>query len=196
MTIRTAKDALAAAYKQTTNRVGTCQLVTRGWFNSPSVGDIDGDGDADAIDGWASEPKKYQVPGDRNPPAGAPLAFRNVNKNGFGHRCIATGKGSGVRSTDTLTSTGRYNPGTVGDSTIEKLESSMGLVYLGWSRSIGGEPIKDLQPTPPKPKPKTSRGVYVDAALKSMQKVTARTPERKKLKEKVIADLKKFPLIK
>lgn len=146
MTINTSKQAIAEALGQTKNVVGTCQMTVRNWFNAPSAGDQDGDGDADAIDGWLSEPvsaRRY----DRTPPAGKPVAFKNADGSGFGHRALSLPDGK-FRSTDFDTTTQRYKAGVVGTAnSLSALERSMGLVYLGWSLTIDGFPI----PEPIKP---------------------------------------------
>lgn len=54
-----------------TNTPGTCQLWTRTQFGAPSAGDQDRDGDADAVDGWKSEPPAHRH-ADRNPPQAFP----------------------------------------------------------------------------------------------------------------------------
>lgn len=158
------KQALANARKQTRNVPGTCQMATRNWFGAPSAGDRDKDGDADANDGWLSEPVSARVPGDRRPPEGAPLYFKNRDGSGFGHRCISENLAGHARSTDMLN--GRFSSGNTSTCTIEQIERAMGLVYIGWSRTITGIPIPGLEKkAPAKPKPKTSRGVRVDKAL-------------------------------
>lgn len=148
MTINTAKQAEAAALRQTHNVPGTCQLSTRGWYNAPSAGDQDRDGDADAIDGWLSEPVSARHVGDRNPPTGVPLAFRNASHNGFGHRCMTIT--DGIRSTDMFGN--RYRSGVTSTVTgksrsdqIAVIERSMGLIYIGWSSTIDGNPIKGIR---------------------------------------------------
>lgn len=139
VTISTPEQAVAAAEDDLHCVPGTCQKVTRGWYHAPSVGDVDGDGDADAVDGWASEPTSARHPGDRNPPFGAPLAFAGGSR-GFGHRCIY--KHVMARSTDM--NNGHYSAGTVGNASIEQIENSMGVYYLGWSETIDGHPIPGL----------------------------------------------------
>lgn len=119
------------AEKKTTNVPGTCQLVTRNYYGAPSAGDRDHDGDADAVDGWKSETKQH--PGDRKPPRGTPVAFGGGSK-GFGHRAISLG--GIIRSTDMFD--GHYAAGRVGNATIEQIERSMGVRYLGWSETITG----------------------------------------------------------
>ncbi len=141
--IRSREEAAKAAEATTTNEVGRCQAVTRGWFNAPSAGDRDGDRDADAVDGWLSEPAEARH-SDRNPPRGVPIAFNGGSK-GYGHRAISLGGGK-VRSTDMRGSS--YAPGLTGDTTIDHIESAMGVRYLGWSETISGHQI----PKPAKPK--------------------------------------------
>lgn len=143
MTIRTSKQALAAARGTTRNVPGTCQLTVRNWFNAPSAGDQDGDKDADAVDGWLSEPKNYRHVGDRNPPPGKPLAFKG-GRRGFGHRALSAV--DSVFSTDMYNNryragyTSRVTGSSVSDA-IAKIELSMGVEYVGWSDSIDGYPI-------------------------------------------------------
>lgn len=143
MTIRTGSEAIAAAQGQTHNVVGTCQLNVRTWFNAPSAGDQDGDGDADAVDGWLSEPKAYRHYGDRNPPPGKPLAFKG-GRLGFGHRALSAVKS--IFSTDMYNNryaagrTSRVTGTSVSDA-IAKVEAAMHVTYVGWSDSIDGYPI-------------------------------------------------------
>lgn len=160
-------EAVKAALEQDKNIPGTCQMVTRGWFGAPSAGDRDGDRDADANDGWASEPASAKVLGDRKPPKGAPLYFKNKSGKGFGHRCISRNAQGGCRSTDMKD--GKYAKGITGNATITQIEQQMGLEYVGWSRTITGIPIPGLEKkepakkatpakkTPSKPKPKVEK---------------------------------------
>lgn len=152
MAINNREVAARKAEASTSNSPGTCQLWTRTQFNAPSAGDVDHDGDSDAIDGWKSEPTTHRHT-DRNPPRGVPIAFKNKSGTGHGHRAISLGGGK-VRSTDMSGNT--YKPGTVGTTTIAALESAMGLDYLGWSDTIDGEPI-----------PLPTRGKTIDAAIKA-----------------------------
>lgn len=156
--IRTSKQAIAVALRQTHNVPGTCQKTVREWFNAPSAGDRDHDDDADAVDGWLSEPTKSRH-FDRNPPPGKPLAFSGGSE-GFGHRAMSVE--GGVRSTDMAGN--RYARGITstvsgGVSTaIGILERSMGVTYLGWSDTITGIPIPpDPKPAPKKRKKKVKR---------------------------------------
>ena len=149
MTIYDRETAARRAEASTSNRPGTCQLWTRTQFGAPSAGDRDGDGDADAMDGWQSEPTRARHVGDRNPPRGVPVAFSGGSK-GYGHRAVSLGNGK-IRSTD-MTATG-YKPGVVGTTSIAQIERSMGVRYLGWSETITGQPIPLPEPAKPKPKP-------------------------------------------
>jgi hypothetical protein len=137
-----------------TNKPGTCQLWTRTQFLGKSAGDQDGDGDADAVDGWKSEPLRFRHAGDRNPPRGVPVAFSGGSK-GYGHRAISLGGGK-IRSTDMSGST--YKPGVVGTTTIAAIEKAMGVSYLGWSDSITGELI-----------PPPTRGARIDKEISDLQ---------------------------
>jgi hypothetical protein len=138
-----------------TNVPGTCQQWTRNMFGAPSAGDRDHDGDADAVDGWLSEPNDARHPGDRNPPRGVPVAFSGGSR-GFGHRAGSLGRRR-IRSTDMAES--RYARGAVGTTTIDWIERSMGVRYLGWSETITGIPIPTGTKPAPKPKaPKPKKG--------------------------------------
>ncbi|WP_343907123.1 hypothetical protein [Nocardioides aquiterrae] len=121
-----------------TNTPRYCQLWTRGICGSPSAGDRDRDGDADAIDGWLSEPAKYRHT-DRNPPAGVPVAYGG---SANGHRAISLGGGM-IRSTDA------GGAGKVATVPLDWPERTWGLTYLGWSDTCDGW----LIPTPPPPPP-------------------------------------------
>ncbi len=174
MTVNSSQEAIIVALAQDHNVPGTCQLNVHDWFNAPSVGDVDRDGDADAVDGWESEPKKYRHPGDRNPPPGVPLSFHGGSR-GFGHRAMRLAHEGRIRSTDMNGNT--YAPGVTGTVTgattsdaIAVLERQMGVVYDGWSETISGLliPTFDVKPGPP-PAPQT-RGPRVDLALRKLRK--------------------------
>lgn len=141
--VRNREEAALAAERSQTNVVGTCQLWTRTQFNAPSAGDRDRDGDADAVDGWLSEPAEAKHYGDRNGPRGTPVAFKGGSR-GFGHRAVNLGNGK-VRSTDMSDDGLRYQPGNVGTTTAANIERAMGVKLLGWSSTITGIPI----PLPP-----------------------------------------------
>jgi hypothetical protein len=148
MTINTRKQAMAEARGTTHNGKGWCQQVTRGWFNAPSAGDQDHDGDADAKDGWLSEPLHARHVGDRTPPPGVPLYFEKDGGKGFGHRCISWDNKGLTRSTDM--DDGKYAPTVTGFATISEIERAMGVKYVGWSETIDGYTIP-AEPLPPKP---------------------------------------------
>lgn len=185
--VRSRIDALAEARKQKTNVPGSCQKTTRGWFNAPSAGDRDHDGDADANDGWLSEPVSARHPGDRHPPPGVPLYFKNRSRPGFGHRCISDDYAvGGAISTDM--SNGRYKKGVTGRATIPQIEDEMGLIYIGWSNTITGKkipsgekpPVKPTKPpvkpsTPSKPpvKPTAKKSIRFEVATNNLMAIPA-----------------------
>lgn len=174
-----------------TNTPGYCQMWSRTVAGGVSVGDFDGDGDADAVDGWKQSTKKH--PGDRNPPRGTIVSFSGGSK-GYGHRAISLGA-PGIRSTDMSTLTGRYAPGVVGTVSISEIEKAMGVKYLGWSEDISGV----LIPLPPAVKPPklTSRGKSVDEAIARLKKSRAKAgTERRILIDRSLEALIALPFIK
>lgn len=201
--------ALKRAKASTKYPVGMCQKWTREMFGALSVGDRDGDGDADAMDGWLSEPSSARHPGDRKPPVGVPLAFSGGSK-GHGHRAISADANGLTRGIDMQN--GRYKAGTVGYASIEQIEKQMGLKYLGWTETISGVKIPDDTKPKPPPVKKTSRGARVDRAIKETKQALrpviqaakeTKVPKRKamleasvKKGEAFLASLEKFPFIK
>lgn len=139
MTIATRTQAAANARASKTNIPAFCQGWTRGLYLAPSAGDQDHDGDADAVDGWLSEPAKYRHT-DRKPPLGTPVAWSG-GSNGNGHRAISLGPDEDgvyqIRSTDAGGS------GKVATVPLAWFEQHWGLKYLGWNESISGLLIED-----------------------------------------------------
>lgn len=175
-------EAVKAALRTTRNVPNTCQLVTRGWFNAPSVGDFDGDGAADAEDGWKSEPQAARH-FDRNPPAGVPVSYTGGSRDN-GHRAISLGNGK-IRSTDA----GGW--GVVATVDLAWPEKQWGLKYVGWSETIDGIKI----PLPPPTGPQT-RGANVDEALKRLRRAERWAKEdtsRDTKLDRAIAVLKRIP---
>lgn len=127
------QQAVAKALSTTTYPVGMCARFTRECFGVGALGDFDGDGDADAVDQWAAARIKNHD--DRNPPAGVPMFWAGGSK-GYGHAAVSLGGGR-VRSTD------RPTAGLVGDTTIEDIERSWRMTYLGWSEDLYGNEIPD-----------------------------------------------------
>lgn len=176
MTIQTREEALRRANASETNVEGMCQQKTRSYYDAPSAGDADRDGDSDAADGFYVEPAWAKHLGDRNPPDGVPLYFSKNAGKGNGHRCIA--KNGGGRSTDFDGSTKKYKARVMGDGTLAQIEKAMGVTYVGWTDTIDGFPI----PTEAKPPGKKSRGVHVDRALDQLRKALHEAPGAHKKK--------------
>lgn len=180
----TIAQATEVAEAQTRNTLGTCQLNVHRWFDVPSVGDVDHDGDADAVDGWESEPKAYRFPGLRNPDFAGPLAFHG-GRLGFGHRAFLMKPGH-IRSTDM--SNNHYQGGVtstvVAETTsaaIAIIERSMNVVYTGISKTIDGRLIPDFAEIPNKPAAPQTRGARVDLSLRKLRvaQAKAKNPARK-----------------
>ena len=136
----TRREAVARALRSTTYPVGMCYRWTREMFGMPAVGDRDGDGDADAVDGWKAATRKH--PGDRKPPGGVPVFWSGGSK-GHGHAAITTLDGR-VRSIDT----GAGGFGTVGTVDLGWFERHWGLKYLGWAEDLGGVTIPHPEDQP------------------------------------------------
>lgn len=127
------QQAVENALKVNTYPVGMCARFTREQYGVPALGDFDGDGDADAWDMWQAS--RLKNPGDKNPPAGAPVFWSGGSK-GHGHAAVSLGGGR-VRSTD------RPIAGRVGTTTIDDITRSWGMTYLGWTEDLYGHLIED-----------------------------------------------------
>lgn len=149
MVIANREQAARRAEQSTRATVGMCQAWTRGIYGAPSAGDVDLDGDADAIDGWKLETHRHA--GDRNPPRGVPLTWKG-GSHGHGHRAISLGN-KRVRSIDV------NGAGTVGTVSLGWFEENWGMEYVGWSETISGiliplgVPVSVPKPSAPQRKP-------------------------------------------
>lgn len=194
--VRSATEAVKAAKATTRNTPGMCQKQTRTWLGAESPGDVDRDGDVDAVDGWKSEPASARHTDISKAPAGAPVAWSG-GSGGFGHRAISVGGGF-IRSTD---AGGR---GVVATRRWDWFEKNWGLRPLGWSETISGHPIPGLKvPTKPRPKPAgkpvpkpKTRGTKVDAGVRSLQQAKAKKGSvRDTQLKKTLAEAYKIPYI-
>lgn len=141
-------EVVRRALASKTNTPYYCQLWTREIIGAPSAGDVDHDGDSDAVDGWLSEPAEYRHPGDRQPPAGVSVAWSG-GSHGNGHRAVTLGHGL-IRSTDA------GGLGHVATVPLAWVEQTWGLHYLGWAETMDGYYIPEAPaPKPPKPEPLT-----------------------------------------
>lgn len=183
--MRNREEAARVAQATITNKPGMCQAQVRAWFGAASVGDFDGDGAADAEDGWKSEPRDRRH-SDRNPPRGVPVSFLGGARDN-GHRAISLGNGR-IRSTDFDSTTRRYRSGVVGTGTLDEVAKAMGVTYAGWSETIDGEMI-----------PLPTRGRRVDDALARLQRAEKRAKDgsaRDVLIKRAIRLLKRVPYLK
>lgn len=174
MSILNSEQAATNAEKRTRNIPNACQIVTRGYYGAPSVGDVDGDGSSDAEDGWKSEPASGKHLGDRTPPRGMPVSWLHGSSD-HGHRAISLGNGM-IRSTDVPVA------GQTSTVPLRWIEDNWHLEYAGWSETISG--IKIPLPAPPKP-PQTR----VNKARKLLQK--ARDLAKKNKQPKRVAQIQK-----
>lgn len=135
------EEAAKRAEEATVNTPRMCQAWTRGILGAPSVGDQDGDGDADAVDGWRSEPNSAKHT-DRKPPRGTPVAWGG-GSSGFGHRAISLGPINGVYM---IRSTDAGGSGRIATVPLAWVEAQWGMTYLGWSDTISGLKIPFTPP--------------------------------------------------
>jgi hypothetical protein len=196
--MRNRAEAVKAALATHTNEVGFCQGQVTIWYDTNPVGDFDGNGRANAVDGWESEPAQFKHT-DRKPPFGVPVAYVG-GSHGDGHRAISLGDGT-IRSTDA------GGPGIVATVPLDWPEKTWGLKYVGWSESMNGTLIPHAHPHPapapmpaptpppaPTPAPTPTRGGRVDAAIKKLRRADkkAKPGPRKTLIEKALAALLKI----
>lgn len=149
MVILNNEQAARRAEQSTSNKPGMCQQWTRDLYNAPSVGDVDLDGDADAIDGWKKEHGRHA--GDRTAPRGFPMTWSGGSK-GHGHRAISLGQNR-VRTID------GNGPGRVATVTMDFFEKNWNMKYIGWSETISGIAIPVVKIAIPKPSPPTKKSV-------------------------------------
>lgn len=186
--VRNREEAAKLAESSYNNKPGTCQLWTRTIFDAPSVGDVDRDGDADAVDGWQSEPESARHT-DRKPPRGTPVAWGGGSK-GYGHRAISLGPDKNdvyqIRSTDAGGS------GKIATVPLSFFEERWGMKYLGWSETISGFEIPGAPVIPPKPPVVKDRGWRVEKALKLLEFAhrKSKTGKRKRQLAAAIAAVK------
>ncbi|UUW92666.1 hypothetical protein [Pimelobacter simplex] len=177
----TRSQAIARALASRSYPRGMCYRWTREMFGLPAVGDVDRDGDADAVDGWKAAKRWHLL--DRKPPAGVPV-FWSGGSAGHGHAAITVP--GGVRSIDV----GPTGFGSVGTVPLDWFERHWGLTYLGWSEDLGGVTI----PTDPQPAaPAKRRPAYVRAARKAiaLARKAAGPVQRRKL-DRADAELRKI----
>lgn len=131
---RTPDQALAAALTESTrpsrNWIGLCMMFTRMMYGVGAVGDYDGDGDADAVDGWKSAHRKHRTTDPHQIPRGVPV-FWSGGRSGYGHAAISVGGGQ-MWTTDLI------RTGKVDLAPISGVRRVWGLELLGWTEDLNG----------------------------------------------------------
>lgn len=131
---RTPDQALAAALSEhnrpSRDWTGMCMKFTRMMYGVSAVGDYDGDGDADAVDGWKSAKRKHPTKDPYDIPRGVPV-FWSGGPNGYGHAAISVGGGQ-------MWSTDIERRGRVDLAPIADVRRKWGLELLGWAEDING----------------------------------------------------------
>lgn len=139
---------------------GMCYKFSRLCYGVPAVGDVDGDADADAVDGWKAAKKHGKVVASRDAksfPEGS-MALWSGGANGHGHAAPVVGGGLCV-------STDARGPRTVAIAKIDDLTVRWGLTLLGYI-VVDGNGRRLCTPPAPKAKPSRPR---VRAALKAVR---------------------------
>lgn len=109
---------------------GECLLRTRGCFGAPSIGDFDGDGSADAEDGWKATQHKHAASDFASIPANVPLWWGGGSSD-HGHVAVSAGNAM-CWSTD-IRRTGYFDL-----VPIAEISQRWGLPFLGWTEDING----------------------------------------------------------
>jgi hypothetical protein len=128
-------EAAARARATKTNVPDSCQLTTREWVGAPSAGDFDGDGSADAEDGWKREPAAYKH-FDRKPPEGTVVTYLGGSSDN-GHRALSLGP-VGTNGVYMIRSTDAGGRGITATVPLDWPEREWGLSYAGWSDTCDG----------------------------------------------------------
>jgi hypothetical protein len=132
---KTIYPAITAARQQSHNGpqfgTGECMMRVRMCYGRPSIGDFDGDGSADAEDGWKAAHVKHgpNVPSKRGYPV-----FWTGGSNDNGHVAIAAGEGM-------CWSTDIRRPGFFDFVPITEIRDKWGLTYVGWAEDLAGVPL-------------------------------------------------------
>lgn len=125
------------------NTIGMCQQITWGIIGTHPVGDVDGNGRANAVDGWKSEPESARHYDISTAPPGVPGAWSGGSA-GDGHRATSIGNGRFVSSDAPV-------KGIMGVVHYSWFEQNWGMKPLGWSDTMSGVRIPEAPPVKTKP---------------------------------------------
>ena len=121
---------------------GQCMQRTRELFGAPAIGDYDGDGDADAEDGWKFAKFKHPFDGNYSAvPRGVPFWWSG-GSNDNGH--VAPTEGGGRCMSTDIVRTGYYD-----DVPLALIAQKWGLRPLGWTEDIDGVRVWTPPALPP-----------------------------------------------
>lgn len=123
-----------------------CLMRVRALYGAPAIGDFDGDGAADAEDGWKATKKRHntETPVARIP-AGVPIWWGGGSAD-HGHVAISAGGGL-CWSTD-IQRTGMFDKVPITD-----INRKWGLPFLGWTEDINGVRVYTAPASPEKEAP-------------------------------------------
>ena len=135
---KTPNDAVEACKRQSAHGPaypeGYCAKAVREMLGAPSSGDVDHDGDADAMDAWEKVPAAHRhVTSDPHKiPRGVPV-FISGGTEGHGHVVVATGYYGRCFSTD-MKRAGFFDKQDIAD-VVRWVHNGR---LLGWTDQIGG----------------------------------------------------------
>lgn len=131
---------------------GMCLRNVRTAYGIPAAGDVDKDGDADAVDGLLTTARLYK-PEVAHTRRGGFVWWRNRNRPGHGHVAIPTGDGE------------CWSPGSPDYPArwhklpIDELSRRWGLEPAGWSPDFNGVTVWTPPPPPPPARPNVEHAV-------------------------------------
>lgn len=163
--MRSTEQAIAFARtlhnRRTPIGVGKCLLNARTAYQIPAAGDVDGDGDADAVDGMRTA-TLHRAVGTAHQRRGG-FVWWTGGANGYGHVAIPTGDGS------CWTPGSPDRPGEWDRMPIDEITRRWGLTLAGWSPDFNGVTVW-VNPA----SYDRTRGPNVDAAIASLRKAKGR----------------------
>lgn len=119
---------------------GDCLIFARTMAGVAAAGDYDGDGDADAYDGWERAKHRHPTTDLQAAPRGSFSWWKGGSK-GHGHVVVNVGHGQ-------CWTTDLHRPGKVDLAQLSEIHAKWGLQYLGWTEDINGVRIYTPPATP------------------------------------------------
>lgn len=155
--------------------VGKCLLNVRTAYQIPAAGDVDGDGDADAVDGRKTATVR---PFDLARTNRGGFVWWSGGAHGYGHVAIPTGDGA------CWTPGSPDRPGYWDRMDLDELTRRWGLTPAAWSPDFNGVTVWTAPPRPPAPTPNLTH------AVEDLERAAAANRKRPGRLAKITAALK------